>query len=70
MRHLGLLFDNLVGKREQGRGHGDTERLCGFLIDHQSELARLLDWEIAGLGAIQNFPGIDARVAKAVHEVG
>jgi hypothetical protein len=41
-----------------------------FLIDYQSELARLLDGEIAGLCAIQNFPGIDARVAKAVHEVG
>ena len=37
------LFDHLVGERQQSRGHGDTKLLCGFLVDHQSEFARLLD---------------------------
>jgi len=69
MRHLGLLFDNLVGKREQGRGHGDTERLCGFLIDHQCELARLLNGEIGRLGTLQNFRGIDPRMTQTVEGV-
>jgi hypothetical protein len=39
----GLLFDNLIGERQQRRGYDDAERLCSFLIDHQSEFARLLD---------------------------
>ena len=63
------LFNHLVGERQQGRGHDDAERLCGFLIDHQNELARLLNGEIAGLGTTQNFRNIGARMAKAVRKV-
>src|SRR6478672_4594254 len=54
------LFDYFVGKCQQGGRYGDAERFCGLEIDNQSELACLLDGEVAGLRAVQNFSGIYA----------
>jgi hypothetical protein len=64
------LFDPLIGDRQQGRGHGDTERFRSFLIDHQSKFARLFDREIARLGALQDFRRIDASFTHTVARVG
>ena len=40
------LFDHLVGEREQLRGDFEAERLCGFDVDGQFELDRLLDRQL------------------------
>jgi hypothetical protein len=42
-------FDHFVGQCKQGRGHGDAERFGGLEVDHESELAGLLDRQVAGL---------------------
>ena len=64
------LFDHLVGERQQGRGHDDAERFRGLEVDDKRKLARLLDGEIAGLGTIQDFRDIDARMTHTVERVG
>jgi hypothetical protein len=40
--------------------HGNGERFGGLEIDNEGKFARLLDREIAGLHAMQNFPGRSA----------
>src|SRR5262245_51434406 len=49
------LLDHLTRLEEQRRWICQPERLCGLQIDHQLELGGLLDGEIAGLGALQDF---------------
>ena len=50
-------FDHLVGEREQRRRDGEAKGLGGLEIDDEIELGRLLDRDIAGLRAVQNFVG-------------
>ena len=64
------LFDHLVGERQQSRWHGDAKRLGGPEIEHEGKLTGLLDGEIAGLGAVQNFRCIGTRMTTAVQRVG
>jgi hypothetical protein len=45
------LFDYLVGGGEQGRRHGEAQRLGGDEIDDKIELGWLLDRNVARLGA-------------------
>src|SRR5271169_6794006 len=45
------LLDHLVGAVEHGRRDRDAERFRGFQVDHELELARLLDRHVGGLGA-------------------
>jgi hypothetical protein len=45
------LFDHLVGGNEQRLRHGQTERLGGLQVDYQFKFGRLLNRQIAGLGA-------------------
>jgi hypothetical protein len=45
------LFDHLVGKREQLVGNYQTKRPRGLEIEHQIELGRLLDRNIAWFGS-------------------
>src|SRR6188472_3374098 len=54
----------------KGRRHGNAERFSGLDINNKDKLARLLDREIAGLGAMQNLPGIDARTLGTRCRVG
>src|SRR5262249_1986489 len=64
------LFDNLVGECQQVGRHGNAERFGGLEIDNEGKLARLLDRKIAGLRAMQYFPGIAARMTYTVEYVG
>jgi hypothetical protein len=50
-----LLFDHLVGKGNERRRQRNSERPCGALIDRQTELVRLIDWEVAGLGTLDDL---------------
>jgi hypothetical protein len=47
----GILPDHLVGGCKQRLWDAQPERLGGREVDNQFELGRLLDREIAGLGA-------------------
>jgi hypothetical protein len=50
-----LLFDHLVGKGDERRRQRNSERPRGALIDRQTELVRLIDWEVAGLGTLDDL---------------
>src|SRR5258708_37490379 len=50
-----LLFDHLVGKGDERRRQGNSERPCGALIDRQTELVRSIDREVAGLGTLDDL---------------
>ena len=43
-----MLFEHLVCTPDKRVRHVDTERFCGFEIDHQLDLGDLLNWEVAG----------------------
>ncbi len=49
-----ILFDHLVGARNQCLRHGDTERLGGSLIDYEFYGSGLLNWQISWLFAFEN----------------
>jgi hypothetical protein len=49
-----LLFDHLVGNREQGRRHLEAQRLGGLEMEHELEFGGLNHWKIGGLGALED----------------
>ncbi|HYP36386.1 MAG TPA: hypothetical protein VEQ62_08590, partial [Stellaceae bacterium] len=48
-------FDHLVSAGEERRWHSNAKRLGGFHIDDQLETSWLLDRQIGGLGAFEDF---------------
>src|SRR5215468_11573583 len=63
-------LDHLVSSCEQCRRDRDAERLRCLEVDHQLELSRLLDGEIAGLGAFEDLADIHAHLAIPIREAG
>src|SRR5260370_901796 len=63
------LLDHLVGEREQVWRDRDTKLPCGLEIEHQPELAGLLDRQIAGLYAPDYFGSVGAGTPKAIHRI-
>ena len=49
-------FDDLVGAGEDRLQNSEAERLGRLEIDDQLEFRRLLDRQIGGLGALEDFP--------------
>jgi len=48
------LFDDLIRSQQQRRWNGEAEGFGGLQVDDELELGRLLDWQIGGLGALEN----------------
>ena len=64
-----LLFDHLVGAREQRRRHGEAEFFRGLEIDHQLKFGRLLDRQFPRLGSLENTISVNCCLAKQIGEV-
>src|SRR5262249_48794515 len=63
-------FDHLVGAGEQWEWDSEAECLGGAQVDHQLELGRLQDRQLAGLCALEDAAGIDAGLAVRVLDAG
>src|SRR5215468_7641190 len=63
-------FDHLGSPDEQRGRHGETERLGSLHVDDQFEFRRLLDRQIGGLGASENFIDVVASTAGQIGYVG
>jgi len=50
-----LPLDHLIGAHQHRAGDLDAEQFGGFKIDNQFKFSRVLDRQIAGLYALQNF---------------
>src|SRR5262249_57737378 len=58
-----------VGGGQERRRDGQPERLGGLEVDDQLERGRLLDWQIGGLGALEDFVDIDGGASGLLEEV-
>src|SRR6516225_7653916 len=54
------LPDHLVGGRQQRFRDGEAEKLGRLKVDDELELGRLQHRQVGGLGAVEDFAGIDA----------
>src|SRR5437773_7798009 len=59
-------FDHLVGDSEQPWREAEAECLGGVEVDHELELDRLHDRQLAGLLALENPAGIDTSQAICI----
>jgi hypothetical protein len=58
------LFDHPVGAGEEGFGDGQPERLGGLEIDHQLELARLLDGNVGDFCPAQQCAACRGMISR------
>jgi len=65
----GLLFDHLVGAREQRRRHVETKPFCGFEVDHQLILGRCLHRKIGWPLALEDAIDIAGCVPKLLDQI-
>src|SRR3954468_16398781 len=63
-----MLFDHLVGGREQRRWYVEAERLGGFKIDYELDLRGLHDRQVGWPFTLENPPDIDASLTIGVGE--
>src|SRR5690349_6310843 len=69
-RYSTLSFDDLVRPRLHIGWNGEADLLSGFEIDHEIKLRRLLDRQIAGFGAYENFVDVNPGTAPIVQQIG
>ena len=69
-QQISLLFDHLVGAREQRLGNGYAKLLRGFEIDDQFKLGRNLYWKVARLFALEDAIDIAGHLRKLVELIG
>src|SRR6266478_3596132 len=51
---VGVLLDHLVRPLQDRRRDRQAEGLGGLEVDHELELGGLFDWQVCGLGALEN----------------
>src|SRR5262245_15381892 len=61
-------LDDLGGPDENHRRHGQAQRFGGLKIDYQLEPGGLLDWQISGLGALEDLSGVHSDLTNRVGE--
>src|SRR5262249_3303587 len=61
-----ISLDHLVGAGEERRWHSNAKRIGGFHIDDQLETSWLLDRQIGGLGAFEDFVDVHGSLVKKV----
>ena len=59
-RTFRVLFDHVIGNREDTRRNSQAKRLRGFQVDDEFKLGRLHYRQVGGLGALEDAAGIDA----------
>jgi hypothetical protein len=64
MQQTAMLFDHLVGERNQFVRYGEAERLGGREVDHERELDRGLGGKLARLRAREDASNIRRRAPK------
>src|SRR6266403_1448292 len=62
-------FDHFVSELLKLQRDIEAECLCRLEIDHQLELGRLLDWQIGGLGALENLVHVGCRAPIQIRKV-
>src|SRR6266852_2793167 len=60
------LLDDFIRPLQQRRRDCQAEGLGGLEVDNQLELGRLLDGEIAGLGALEDLVDVASSMAELV----
>jgi hypothetical protein len=70
VQQIVLLFDHLVNERQHGLRDAQPERLRGLDVDHELELGRLLNWQIAGVSALQDAIDVPCCLAELFRQIG
>src|SRR5262249_35207285 len=69
-RIFGLrLFDHLVGDGQQGRRHGQANRLGGCEIEDRVELGRLYTGQVGRLVAFENTTDVSTRLSVGLQPI-
>jgi len=63
------LVDDVVGEREQFRGHHEAKRFSGPQIDDQLQFWRELYRQVGRFGTPENLNDISGRTTKAFSQV-
>ena len=64
------LIDYFISAAEQRRRHGEAEHSGGLRIDDQIELVRFDNWQLRGLGALNDAANILTSLTKCIDNVG
>src|SRR5215217_8735796 len=67
---LAVSFDHLVGALLKMQRHFESERFGGPEVEHQLELRRLYDRQVARFGALENSASVDTCLAIRIRQAG
>jgi hypothetical protein len=65
----GQSVDHLVGQDQSRRRHGEAERFGCLQVDHEFEFGWLLDREIGGLSAFEDFIDVVGCLAEQIRKI-
>src|SRR2546422_5937751 len=69
-RRAGPLLNDLIRPREHRRRDGEAQRLRRLQIDHQLELRRLLNGEVARSATLQDLVDVDGGATGLLGKIG